>query len=177
MNKLKILLLAALSAGVYACSSSTEQQVTDANGVKITRSVVKDADEAKCTAKIAVDGMSCSKMCTGAIAGCLKKMDGVKVADVYFDEARKTDDFATVEFDDQKVTEKEMIAAIEKLNDGQYKVKSVEIVVSEVSYEKIEDKNEKKDEPVKSGSGKVTALNNICVAIPSVFSLLKRFTH
>lgn len=157
---------------VYACSTQPSEQVAE-NAVPVTRSVVKDAKEPKCTAKIAVDGMSCSKMCTGSIAGCLKKMDGVKTTEVYFDPERKAGDFATVEFDEKKVTEKEMIAAIEKLNDGQYKVKSVEIVVSEVSYEKIEEKSHKKEEP-KSGSSKVTALNNITIAVPSIFKIVEK---
>ncbi len=173
MNRLKFLLITVAFAAVYACSTEPAKQVSQEGDVKITRSVIADAPEAKCTAKIAVDGMSCSQMCTGAIKGCLKEIDGVKVADVYFDPERKAGDYATIEFDEKKITEKEMIAAIEKLNDGQYKVKSVEIVVSEVSYEKIEDKEDKKDD-TKSGSSKVTALNNITVAIPSIFAILNK---
>jgi len=130
MKRINLLLLTLLAVVVYACSTNGSDQVSDANGVKVTRSVVQDADEAKCTAKIAVDGMSCSKMCTGAIAGCLKKMEGVKATEIYFDPERKAEDFATIEYDEKKITEKEMIAAIEKLNDGQYKVKSVEIIVT-----------------------------------------------
>lgn len=173
MNKLKIIILSSIVLSVFGCSNQPNGQITEESGVKVTRSVVKGADEAKCTAKIAVDGMSCSKMCTGAIAGCLKKIDGVKVADIYFDPERKAGDFATIEFDDKKVTEKEMIAAIEKLNDGQYKVKSVEIVISEVSYEKIDDKSDKKEDP-KSGAVKVTAFNTITVAIPSLVAVIAR---
>ncbi len=158
---------------VSACSSSsTEKTVAEDNGITITKTVVKDAPESKCTAKIAVDGMSCSVMCAGAIKGTLKKMDGVQVADVYFDPERKKSDFATIEFDNKKVTEKEMIAAIEKLNDGQYKVKSVEIVISEVSYQKIDEKLEKKDE--KSPAPKVTAFNTISIVMPSIFAILDK---
>lgn len=173
MNRLKFIMITMVFAAVYACSTQPSEPVAD-NNVPVTRSVLKDAKEPKCTAKIAVEGMSCSKMCTGTIAGCLKKMDGVKSTEVYFDPERKTGDFATVEFDDKKVTEKEMIAAIEKLNDGQYKVKSVEIVVSEVSYEKIEEKSDKKEEQ-KSGSSKVTALNNISISVPSIFKIVEKF--
>jgi len=163
-----------------ACSSTSEQskETADANGVKITRTVVKDANEAKCTAKIAVQGMSCAMACGGSIKNCLKGIDGVQKADVFFDPERKTDDVATVEFDNKVVTEKEMIAAIQKLNDGQYKVKSVEIVVSEVSYEKIKkDDSKKDDEVIKGGNGKVVALKQITVAIPVVFDVLKRIVR
>ncbi|MES2629752.1 MAG: heavy-metal-associated domain-containing protein [Bacteroidota bacterium] len=173
MNKFGIFLICTVIAVVSACSGAKTEEVADSH-VKVTRAVVKDANVQKCTAKIAVDGMSCSKMCTGAIEGCLKKIDGVKVTRVYFDPERKADDFAAIEFDDKKVTEKEMIAAIEKLNDGQYKVKSVEIVVSEVSYEKIDDKSDKKDETKPAASGKVTALNTITMAVPGIFAIVKR---
>jgi len=158
---------------VWACSGSESKEVAVSNGVKITRSVIKDADQAKCTAKIALDGMSCSKMCTGAIAGCLKNMNGVKVTNIYFDPERKSGDFAKVEYDENKITEKEMIAAIERLNNGQYKVKSVEIVVSEISYEKIED-SEKKEEVKTSPAAKVTAFNRVKIAIPGIFAVMAR---
>ncbi len=173
MNRIKILLLLLVVAVINGCSGSSETETSVADGVKITRSVIKDADQEKCTAKIAVSGMSCSKMCTGAIRGCLKEMNGVKVTDIYFDPERKAGDFAKVEFDQNKVTEKEMIAAIEKLNNGQYKVKSVEIVVSEVSYEKIDD-TDKKDEVKTLPAAKVTAFNNIKISIPGIFAVMAR---
>lgn len=171
MNKLKTIALALFVIGISSCSTNASEEVVVNDGVKITRSVIKDADEAKCTAKIAVDGMSCSKMCTGAIASCLKKMEGVKVNKIYFDPERKAADFADVEFDQHKISEKEMIAAIEKLNNGQYKVKSVEIVVSEVSYEKIDDSG-KKEEVRSSPAAKVTAFNNIQISVPGIFAIL-----
>lgn len=168
LKSLVIIGIAALAAA--ACSSSSSsREVKKVEGVTVTRSVVKDAAEDKCTAKIAVDGMSCAKMCGGSIKKCLKSIDGIRSAEIDFAE-NQDPDFATVEFDNKVVTEKEMITAIEKLNNGQYKVRSVEIVVSEVSYEKIDKSVDKKDE--KPTSGKVTAFNTISIVIPNVFEIL-----
>jgi copper chaperone CopZ len=110
-------------------------------------------------------------MCTGAIKKSLASLDGVKNTAVYFDPERKNQDYATLEFDQQSVTEKELIAAIEKLNDGQYKVKSVEIVINEVSFEKIDDKADKKE--IKT-TGKISAIPSIRIAVPSIMALLGR---
>lgn len=167
----RLLVLAAV-AGILSCSrGNTQTEVDQVEDVKITRSVVTDADASKCTAKITLDGMSCAKACGGKIKKCLKNIDGIKTADIHFDPERKTRNFATIEFDQKVVTEKEMIAAIEKLNNGQYKVKSVEIVVSEVSYEKIDKEEDKKGDKITS---KVTALNNISIAIPSIFGIVAK---
>lgn len=177
MKTLKYTAILLAFAVMAACSSSKSEEAssTEINGVKVTRTVVANADQAKCTAKIALDGMSCAMACGGSIKNCLKGIDGVKQADIFFDPERKAQDIATVEFDNKVVTEKEMIAAIEKLNDGQYKVKSVEIVVSEVSYEKINKEEPKKEEePVKTSTGKVVALQQITIALPTVFDVLTR---
>lgn len=154
----------------WACSSNPAP-TADQSDVKITRTVNKAASEPGCQAKIVVDGMSCSQMCTGAIKKSLASLDGVKNTAVYFDPERKNQDYATLEFDQQSVTEKELIAAIEKLNDGQYKVKSVEIVINEVSFEKIDDKADKKE--IKT-TGKISAIPAIRIAVPSIMALLGR---
>lgn len=173
MKPIKIFLFIAAVTLAFSCSSEEKKELA---GVKVSRSVVKNCAEEKCTAKIALDGMSCGQMCPKAINGCLAKIEGIKTSNVYFDPERKKDDFATIVYDEKKVTEKELIAAIEKLNDGQYKVKSVEIVVSEVSYEKLEDPKEKKEE-IKAGSGKVATISNIVMAVPSVLAIVKRLIH
>ena len=115
--------------------------------------------------------MSCEKMCGGMIKKCLKGIDGIKNANIDFDPERQAD-FATVEFEPKKVTEKEMIAAIQKLNNGAYKVQSIEIITSEITYEKLEDGSIEKTK--KEKGPKVTALHTPSFQVPNIFGVLAK---
>ncbi len=122
---------------IAACSSNPETaKQTEENDVAVKYSYV-EGEQKGSKAKLAVNGMACEIMCGGLIKKSLKSLDGVATADVSFNPEDKSG-MAEVDFDDQRITEKELVAAIEKLNDGQYKVKAVEIVVTETSYEKLE---------------------------------------
>lgn len=156
-------------AALVACSSQPEA-VEHHGEVPVTRKVVENADVKKCTAKLAVEGMSCAMMCGNMIKKSLSGVNGVKTANIDFKHENKVD-FAEVEFDEEVVTEKELVAAIEKLNDGQYKVKSVEITVSKTSYEKIDGEDEESDA---DDDGKITAFNQINeIHIPNVFDVFR----
>ncbi len=163
-------------AGLFTfCSSeqSANNTAEEAKEITITETTV-EGNEEKTTAKIALNGMSCEKMCGSMIKKCLRDIDGVKAADIDFDPVREGD-FATVEFEPKKVTEKEMIAAIQKLNNGAYKVQSIEIVTTEVTYEKLDNNQEKEEESPKTDKGaKVSALHLPSFQVPNVFGVLTK---
>jgi len=73
---------------------------------------------------ITIEGMTCASGCAKTIENTVAELAGVTFSKVNFDE--KT---ATFKFDETKTTEKEIIAAIASLNEGQYKVGNVELKV------------------------------------------------
>lgn len=164
-----------LASTMMFCSSepvATQTEENQEDKIAITQTVVK-GDVEKTTAKIALKGMSCEKMCGSMIKKCLKGIDGITDANIDFDPQRQ-DDFATVEFEPKKVTEKEMIAAIQKLNNGAYKVQSIEIITSEVTYEKLETE-EPLDKTKKEKGAKVTAFHTPSFQVPNIFGVLAKF--
>ena len=66
-----------------------------------------------------VEGMSCEMNCGGSIRKELKKTGAVsRVEFVWVEEAEKQ--VTKVSYDDTKITDKEIVALIEKINDGQF---------------------------------------------------------
>ena len=169
-----LVFLSSLTILLFACSSNhLEQQKTE--NIEVSKKVVKGT-EAKATAKIGINGMSCEMMCGGAIKKCLKGIKGVKDATIDFDQNNPVD-VAEVDFDDSQVSEKELIAAIEKLNDGQYKVKSVELVITETSFEKIEDEKNK-DPDLKKKPLEVSFFEQpVQFELPSIFSVAAKIAR
>jgi len=141
--------------------------------IAVSKTVVKGV-EAKATAKIGINGMSCEMMCGGAIKKCLKGIKGVKETIIHFDQ-NETVDVAEVDFDNNQVSEKELIAAIEMLNDGKYKVKSVELVITETSYEKIEKEGENPE--LKKKPVEVSFFETSRFELPSIFSVAAKIAR
>lgn len=66
-----------------------------------------------------IEGMSCEMNCGGSIRKELKKTGAVsRVEFVWVEEAEKQ--LTKVSYDDNKITDKEIVALIEKINDGQF---------------------------------------------------------
>jgi copper chaperone CopZ len=165
MKTLSRFSLASIVAVLMACSGSQPSEEISSE-VEITK-VVRKGEIGKAIARIGIKGMSCEMACGGAIKKCLKNIEGITTTDIEFDHSNETN-LAEVTFDEKTVSEKEMIAAIEKLHDGQYKVKSVELVISETSYEKIEEDEEEDGKPLE-----VSALPNAPrIVIPTIFSAI-----
>lgn len=142
----------------------------------VKRTVVKatSVDNAKTTAKIGVKGMSCGIACVKKIESALSKMEGVKLAKVDFKKDEGVD-FANVEYDEGKISEQEMVAAIEKISNGQYKVNSVEITTSTVEYQKIEDPI-KNNDPEKIS--KPSAYNySLGIKVPNLLNIVRAFVN
>jgi periplasmic mercuric ion binding protein len=84
---------------------------------------------------VTVDGMTCESGCAKHIEKTVAELSGVTFSKVNFEE--KT---ATFKFDDTKTTEKDILAAIASLNEGQYKVTNVEVKVEKTINEGEEEK-------------------------------------
>lgn len=73
------------------------------------------------TAELSIKGMTCEKMCGGAICKGLEKLDGVENTDLLFDSENPIDK-VTVTFDPSIISTAEMTKKIESLAGGMYKV-------------------------------------------------------
>ena len=100
------------------CSSKEEKKEAE---VVLSKKTI-EGDTAQSIAILNIEGMTCEVGCGGFITSKLKQMTGVLSAEVVFDK-----NLAKVKFDDAKITENDIIAAIQKLNEGQYKVTKVEV--------------------------------------------------
>lgn len=77
-------------------------------------------------ADISITGMSCEMMCGGSIKKALAQLPGIAGTEIKFVEGDEQD-HAIVTYDESKVTDAQMVEAIQKLHDGQYKVMAVSI--------------------------------------------------
>lgn len=92
---------------VSACNSSTEE-TAEKTEIKEENVVVAD---------FAIEGMVCAMGCAKTIEEEIGALSGVAVSTVDFETGK-----AHFEYDKTQLTEKELIAKIENLADGQYKV-------------------------------------------------------
>ena len=102
-------------------TSCSEKKVEQAIEIAITKKTI-EGDTTQSLAILNIEGMTCEVGCGGFISKKLSVMTGVLSAEVVFEENK-----AKVKYDDLKISEKEIIAEIQKLNEGQYKVTKVEI--------------------------------------------------
>jgi copper chaperone CopZ len=119
MKKILFFVLAFVGMQVYySCSSGGKNNVV-----------------ANAEMSLTIEGMSCAEGCAKTIEKTVGELAGVTYSSVNFE-----DKTASFKFDETKTTEKDILAAIAALNDGQYKVNNVEV--------KIEKKvNEGEQEP------------------------------
>ncbi len=163
---MRIFLSLVVAVALAACGSES-QQANHENPVEVKYSYVEGSEHGA-KAKLGVKGMSCEVMCGGLIKKSLKKLDGVSTAEISFNPDSK-EGLAEVNFDDKLITEKELVAAIEKLNEGQYKVNSVEVVVTETSYEEIPEE----EEEIKATEESTGLDKKILVpSLPNIFKIL-----
>lgn len=139
---------------VSACGTNEEHNEEEA--------VVEVSTENLTIADYAIDGMVCAMGCAATIEKDVVGMAGVVVSDVDYEIGK-----AHFEFDAAIITEKEIIAKIESIANGQYKV-----------GEWIEDNNTENDaetgEDEESGETKetITEVSLPSFEIPNLFTLL-----
>lgn len=118
--------IALSTALLLGCSTNPPAPQVASN---IERTVVETAISSGTpvtTADISIDGMTCEMMCGGSIKKALGALPGIASTEIKFTEGDEQD-HAIVTFDESKVSDAQMIEAIQKLYDGQYKVLAVKI--------------------------------------------------
>ncbi len=163
-NLLFLFALAILISCSSSAGSDTENS-TDATPVKIT-AVSGEAGQAN----IHISGMSCEKMCVSKIKKTLADLEGVEDMEIDFDADRTVDVFK-VQYDESKLSEKEMIDAVHGIAGGVYKVTEVEVntATDVTSYNYIPTVRKKR----KVFSSKKVEERSF--KMPNIFDALKKF--
>lgn len=153
---------------LFACGTSTPDPVAAIPGVeRIVKEVAITSGVPVTMADLSIEGMSCEMMCGGSIKKALAAL-GVTGTEIKMNEAEGPD-HAIVTYDESKITDAQMIEAIQKLHDGQYKVLAVTITkeVKGASASNSEAKQEAQDEGVSVSVPKE-------VVLPSILAILSR---
>ena len=125
MNTVKTLGLSLLLI-TFACGQAPEQAAQAPSGIARTMNeVVISEGTPVTTADLKIEGMSCEMMCGGAIKKALAALPGIAETEIKF---HATDgDHAIVTYDASKVDDSQMVEAVQKINDGAYKVLAIGI--------------------------------------------------
>ena len=143
----------ALFINVTSCSSSDENATIEIN----TENII--------VADYAIDGMVCAMGCAKTIQDEVAEMEGVANCEVNYEE--KT---AHIEFDGGQLSENDVIAKIESLADGKYKVN--ELGNNEANEETIEEVEVDNVEEGEDSEESVVEVSLPSFEIPNLFELL-----
>ncbi len=134
INNISIVALALLTLSFVSCSTTETAKEEVVENVASGETV---------TVEYAVEGMVCSMGCAATIQDEVLGMEGVSACDVSFENEK-----AHVEFDNGLTSEEDIIAKIESVADGQYKVAGEwkEKVVEENNEEEVEGNDDNKTE-------------------------------
>ena len=171
-----------LLAGFYLCcmvfiAACTQKEKKEIN-IAVTETII-EGEENSTFVSLGVEGMTCQMGCANHIKNKLAKMEGVINAEVLFDE-----NMARIQYDESILTEKDLINAIEKMQDGQYSVITVEIertvkkgeTISSVDKIKQNGSSAKEKISNNNATEKISYQPQIKpVVFPNIFSLLRLF--
>ena len=162
MKKTFNVFVVAIFALLVSCSAPDNTDTASASEeIKRTVSEVVITSGTPVTiASLGIEGMSCEKMCGGAIKKALEKTEGVISAKIDFD-AENDIDVAIVKYRSTEVGDNELIAVVNDLRNGIYKVRSVN--VEKQVKEKGEEREEDEDR---------TAMIPSEVRLPSLMDIL-----
>ncbi|MBL8001678.1 MAG: heavy-metal-associated domain-containing protein [Flavobacteriales bacterium] len=114
-------------ATLAACGGAdTGTPAAEASSVPRTEQEVVVSGTPVTLADLSVEGMTCEMMCGGAIKKALAKLPGVEATEIKFAEGEATD-HAIITYDPAKVSDAELVKAVEGIHDGQYKVSAVNV--------------------------------------------------
>ena len=172
-------LLAALSmlvlAFVIGCSNnesgdSEKKEGSEAGTVIHVVETIVEGDEAKTVASIGIEGMSCQVMCANSIKKAVAALQGVLSCEVIFD-----DKLATVEYDNSVITEDQLIAKIEGLQDGKYSISRVDIERTVLAEEDMEEEGLGREyEETETEQEVVEKVSTTEFNIPNIFDIFTR---
>lgn len=86
-----------------------------------------DSEVNKTVAKMTVEGMMCAEGCGGKIQQDLRALTGVVSTELEFEDQRP-ENIIKVEYDPLVIDEQKLILCVHGIADGQYHVKSVEVL-------------------------------------------------
>ena len=158
-------------AVLFASCSNNDQPVAEVAlpGVeRVVKEVVISSGEPLAIADLSIDGMSCEMMCGGSIKKALAKLPGIASTEIQFIEGDERD-HAIVTYDESKVTDAQMVEAIQALHDGQYKVLAVTITKQVRGSSGASSDEEPAD---KEEKGVKASLPSSDVLLPSILALL-----
>lgn len=159
-TKKMIALLMLASIGFVSCKKETaaepKQEEVQVETVETTETPAAKEVVANQTIDFKVDGMTCAMGCAAKIEKELNAMPGVAHAKVDFD-AKK----AVVSFDNQQLSQDQIVAKVESIADGTYKVSDVQQSSEELAVANQTKKAccspDKKEECGKDKKGEVKA--------------------
>ncbi|MBK8500469.1 MAG: heavy-metal-associated domain-containing protein [Flavobacteriales bacterium] len=165
-----LLLPSVFFSAVLLLGCSRTSPVADAvvPGVdRVVKEVAITSGEPVTTADLSIDGMSCEMMCGGAIKKALASL-GVTGTEIKMS-VTEGPDHAIVTYDDSKVSDAQLVEAIQKLYDGQYKVLAITITkeVKGSTTSNSEAQKEQRD-------GEVSVVVPKELVVPSILALLSR---
>jgi copper chaperone CopZ len=112
-----IIAVTCILLNLTSCSSTDEKKI-----IKIEKKVMyQPLEKVVPTKKLTIDvsGMTCEHACGGSIRMALKETNAVDRVSFDFETDRKINK-AFIAFDDKKISEKEIVTIIEKINDKQF---------------------------------------------------------
>ena len=167
MTKSILISIAVSFTLLLGCGQADTGSAAVAGVERVVKEVAISTGVPVATADLSISGMSCEMMCGGAIKKALATL-GVEATEIKMSED-ESPDHAIVTYDDRKVTDAEMINAIQALYDGQYKVMAVSIVKQVRTHAdatgEIEQKSERRGMRTFSSSE---------VVLPSILAILTR---
>ena len=167
MKKTFNVFIATAIALLVSCSSPENTNVASSAGEidrTVTETIITSGTPVT-IASLGIEGMSCEKMCGGAIKKALLETEGVISAEIEFD-ADKDIDVAIVEYNVAAINDNELVGVVHDLRNGIYKVRSVTVE----NQVKEEGAAEEEDE-------ERTAMVPDKVRLPSLMDLLSAVLH
>lgn len=117
-----------LIIGTIACGQGPAETVAvPANVVRTEKEVAITSGSPTTTADLSITGMTCAMGCGGAIKNALAKLPGVSATEIDFTGAEVAN-HAVVTFDPARISDAELVEAVQAIHDGQYSVKQVDVV-------------------------------------------------
>ncbi len=161
--------MAAAVATIMACSTENKAETEQTgSALEITRSeMTSTSGGEKYVATLTIDGMGCAMACGSKISGTLAGLEGVSQSDINFVGAGEANT-AIVEFDNSKITEAELIRAINEMKGGHYSVEAVHVVhyTPKVAPQGQAEEND--------SNSKVSFKPQLQYKLPNVFSIFSR---
>ncbi len=169
----KLIFLLVVAAGLMACNSASQPEANKSQkDSKTKNSTAQDGEmlpdvKADRLLIVELEGMVCKMGCGGSIREDLYASNAVASVTFDFDEENPVD-VARVAFDREKITADEIVAIINKTNDGQFKVLGSH---SEPYVSDVPATNEKESTSSENKSSKISMKSTANVDVPDVFDV------